>query len=223
MSANQLDDIFILEQRFDFFTEIAAGVLPLVDCEFCGGRPSGHTTSFPLLQASEFADFTWTVNAKKVTPRVCTWTEFEKLILRAQLICNDPSFLISPNSSLAPIEITSIGKWPSFLRDIEYAHPGGPLLEQGLLQKLGEKGLRLEYHLTSLRNADRSPFSYGLVQPRLYRGVHARTFEENAEFNQCDHCGTIGSANPLLKPPQRIYLDEKIRKGIAPIFSDSRL
>lgn len=218
MSPDQLDSVFILRQRFDFFTEVAAGVLPLVDCEFCGGRPGGHTASFPLLQASEFAGFTWSVNVKKLSPRVCTWTEFGKLILRARRICNDPTFLISPNSSLAPIEIAPIGKWPSFLRDIEYAYPGGPLLEQGLLKGLVQKGVKLDCQLTNLRDATGNVFTYGLVQPRLYRGVHARTFEENPGFNQCEHCGAIGSGNPLLKPPQTIYLDANLRKGIAPMF-----
>lgn len=55
--------------RLENFTGEAAGHLPIVDCEFCGGRPGGNA-DFPLVEAADFTDVLWKMDIKNLKPRI---------------------------------------------------------------------------------------------------------------------------------------------------------
>jgi hypothetical protein len=144
MTARQNNSIaHQLVLRLENFTGEAAGNLPYVDCEFCGGQPGAADADFPLVNASEFSDVLWKVNVKDLRPPRTNWAAFEKLIERGRTLTQNPTFQLVPGCALGPIKIRPIGRWPSVLFDIDFASPGGLLFSQELVDALKKKGFAL--------------------------------------------------------------------------------
>jgi hypothetical protein len=214
---NESNETYRFNPRADCFTSEARHLLK-VRCEYCDQLASCDA-AFPLLNASDFPDWTWKLTPRKLSP-VISWTEFvANVIERARMIYNDPALELLPGSALGPIDIEPIGMWPKTLDDINIASPGGPLFSRSLIERLQERGICLPFQPVMLQNRKGFSHPYGIMQPTVYRNVvHPETFIRTPHLRCCDYCEEIKVLNPWLKPPRQIFLRAEFRGKTDDLF-----